>query len=97
MSNVYVEVANRISAVMKSENVGFDFAFSQVMQNYNLDYATTRREVGSILGKRKKRPRKKKISGQQMNLFAKMTKEEHLSDAANCEASLTAGIPAHDL
>ncbi|HAS84590.1 MAG TPA: hypothetical protein DCS23_00740 [Candidatus Yonathbacteria bacterium] len=98
MSNdIYVEVANRISFVMKSEKIGFDFAFAQVMRNYNLDFATTRREVGSILGKRKKRPRKLKISGQQMNLFSKMTRDEHIEDAGKCEASLIAGIPAHDL
>lgn len=95
--NIYVEVADKISATMRVERVDFDFAFAQVMQNYNLDFATTRREVGSILGKRKKRPRQKKISGRQMNLFSKMTREEHLCDATEHEASLTAGIPAHDL
>ena len=97
MSNIYVEVANRVSFVMKSERIGFDFAFTQVMRNFNLDWATARREVGSILGKRKKRPRKEKVSGQQMNLFAKMTRDEYIEDAGKCEASLTAGIPAHDL
>ena len=97
MSNIYVEIADRISFIMKSEKESFDSAFTQVMQNFNLDWATTRREVGSILGSRKKGPRRKKSPGQQMNLFSKMTKEEHLSDAKKCEASLTAGIPIHDL
>ncbi|PIQ35711.1 MAG: hypothetical protein COV32_00555 [Candidatus Yonathbacteria bacterium CG10_big_fil_rev_8_21_14_0_10_43_136] len=97
MSNIYVDVANRVSFIMRSERIGFDFAFAQVMRNFNHDWTTARREVGSILGKRKKRQRKEKVSGQQMNLFSKMTREEHMSDAAKHEVSLIAGIPAHDL
>ncbi len=72
MPNVYREITDEISATMHK---GFDFnaAFLSVMQHYKgLDWSTTRREVGSLLGSRKKRkppvvtvekkPRVKKLS-----------------------------------
>ncbi len=55
MPNVYRDIADEISATMHK---GFDFnaAFLSVMQHYKgLDWSTTRREVGSLLGSRKKR------------------------------------------
>lgn len=98
MSNVYVTVADKISATMRADKCGFDTAFASIMKNHqNLDWAMTRREVGSILGKRKKRkPRLIKIPKQLDFLFGR-PREEVLADAAKQEALLTRGIPAHDL
>lgn len=98
MTDVYRTVANAISTTMRENNCTFNAAFTAVMQNYkHLDWATTRREVGSILGKRKKRkPRLIKIP-QQLDLLFGRPRDEVLADAAEQEANLTRGIPAHDL
>lgn len=98
MDSVYADVANEVSHVMRKKEMGFDAAFAQVMRNYkNFDWAKTRREVGSILGKRKRRPRKKDGMTKQLNLFLKNRKNETLQDARESEASLVEGIPEHDL
>jgi hypothetical protein len=82
---------------MRKKEMGFDAAFAKVMQNYkNFDWAETRREVGSILGKRKRRPRKKKDAAKQLSLFPRRSKKEALRDAAENEVSLVAGIPEDD-
>ena len=97
MSDIYRTIADAISTTLRENNCTFDAAFSTVMQNYkHLDWATTRREVGSILGKRKKRPRKAKTP-RQLDLLFGRPREEVLADAAEAEATLIRGIPAHDL
>ncbi len=56
MPNVYDEVADKISADMSKYECDFSAAFKSVMQNYKeLDWSTTRRKVGSLLGRRPKR------------------------------------------
>ncbi|MBI5078066.1 MAG: hypothetical protein HZB11_01700 [Candidatus Yonathbacteria bacterium] len=90
-------MANEVSYVMRKQEMGFDAAFAKVMQNYkNFDWATTRREVGSILGKRKRRERKKSSTAKQLNLFPKNRRGKVLEDAAKSEASLVVGIPEDD-
>ncbi|OHA84112.1 MAG: hypothetical protein A2937_02870 [Candidatus Yonathbacteria bacterium RIFCSPLOWO2_01_FULL_47_33b] len=98
MPDIYRTVADAVSTVLRENNCTFDAAFSAVMQNYkHLDWTTTRREVGSMLGKRKKRkPSKVKIP-KQLDLLFGRPRDEVLADAAEQEANLTRGIPAHDL
>ncbi len=101
MPGVYSDVADKISAVMRENRCNFNTAFLAVIQNYkNLDWAITRREVGRLLGSRKKSkslvPRVVKIS-QQINLMFGRPREEILADSARQEAELIAGIPEHDL
>lgn len=93
---IYIEIANRISFALK-EGKKFDDAFAEIMRNYrNLDWATTRREIGSILGNRKRRQRKK-IPEQQDLIFFEMSRAVAVRDATLHEASLMHGIPEHDL
>lgn len=97
MEPIYVELANKVAATMRADKKDFDTAFAEVMQNYqHYDWKTTRIKIGSILGKRKKRPRKKQ-SGKQLNLFFGIQLNEMVKDAKECEASLIAGIPENDL
>lgn len=98
MSDIYRTVADAVSTTLRKNNCTFDAAFSAVMQNYkHLDWATTRREVGSILGKRKKRKPRKIKTPQQFDLLFGRPREEVLADAAEAEATLIRDIPAHDL
>jgi hypothetical protein len=98
VSDVYRTIADAISTTLRENNCTFNAAFTAVMQNYkHLDWATTRREIGSILGKRKKRkPRQIKMP-KQLDLLFGRPREEVLAEAAEQEINLTRGIPAHDL
>lgn len=98
MTDIYRTVADAVSTVLRENNCTFNAAFSAVMQNYkHLNWVTTRSKVGSLLGSRKKRkPSKIKIP-KQLDLLFGRPREEVLADAAEQEASLTRGIPAHDL
>lgn len=98
MADVYRTIADAISTVLRENSCTFDAAFSAVMQNYkHIDWATAKSQVGSILGSRKKRkPRTIKIP-KQLDLLFDRPREEVLAEAAQQEAQLTHGIPAHDL
>ena len=98
MTDIYRTIADAISTTLRQNNCTFNAAFTAVMQNYkHLDWATTRSKVGSLLGSRKKRkPRKIKMP-KQLDLLFGRPREEVLADAAEQEANLTRGIPAHDL
>lgn len=82
---------------MRRDGVLFDSAFYQVMQGYNLDWGTTRREVGKILGRRNKGVRKKKKNPGDVFSFSGLSRSSLLHDASVCEQSLIAGLPADDL
>ena len=98
MDKIYIEIADRVAAVMRVDKKGYPVAFTEVMQNYrNLDWKATKIVIGSILGKRKRRPRKKKVSITQLELFLEMSLNELVKDARECEASLVVGIPENDL
>lgn len=95
MRDINIEIANKVSATMRENRIGFVTAFTQVMNSCypSLDWATTKIAVGGILGKRKRRPRKKKIPASQL---AFLFDKETVRDAKKCEESLLAGIPPDD-
>lgn len=90
-NSVYVKIADEISFIMRKKAVGFNAAFTEAMNNNRgLDWETTRREVGRVLGKRARRPRNTELQ--------EFLSLDHIRrDAARCEASLIAGVPAEDL
>lgn len=75
---------------MRTKGVDFNTAFAEAVCGRNLDWETTRREVGSILGKKSRRPR-----STELQKFLSL--DSIRRDAARCEASLIAGVPLEDL
>jgi len=95
MASVISEIANRVSATMRENGVGFDTAYRIVMRSYPYhSLEETKKAVGRELGRRKRRPRKKKVTPEQLNL---LLDEEVLTSARQHELALTAGIPEDDL
>ncbi len=88
--SIYTDVANKISSIMRTKGVDFNTAFKEAVCGRNLDWETTRREVGKILGNRARRPRSTEIQ-------EFLSRDYIQRDAARCAASLTAGIPAEDM
>ena len=90
-NSTYVRIADEISFIMRKKGVGFDAAFTETMKdNSGLDWETTRREVGRVLGNRARRPRSTELQ-------EFLARDYIQRDAARCAASLTAGIPAEDM
>lgn len=97
MADVYREVADKVSAVMRIQKADFNSAFVEVMRNYSLDWKTTKAEIGRILGRRKKGSHTKKVPPEQESFdFAGAYREMLVQGAREHEQLLTAGIPAHD-
>lgn len=98
MADVYREVADKVSAVMRIGKKDFNTAFMEVMRNYNLDWKKTKSEIGRILGSRKKGPRIKKAPPEQESFdFAGAYRAMLAQGAREHEQLLTAGIPPHDM
>lgn len=92
--SIYTGLADKISSIMRTKKVDFNTAFIEAVQGRNLDWETTRREVGSILGKRPRQPR---VTDSTEKLRKFLSRDSIRRDAARCEASLIAGVPAEDL
>ena len=97
MDAIYIEIADKVAAALRQDKKGFDAAYGAVMQNYqNLDFVSTKPIIGSILGSRKHGPRRKKVPGEQMNLYFTVSRDEHIKCAKDHEDLLTANIPESD-
>ena len=90
-NSIYIKIADEVSFTMRKKGVGFNTAFTETMKDSSgLDWETTRREVGKILGNRARRPRSTELQ-------EFLSRDYIQRDATRCAASLTAGIPAEDM
>lgn len=107
MPEIIKEIADKVIATMRIDKVNFGTAYNSVYYGgYQLlDYRATKSAVGSELGKRKKKRNPKTSpppTAKQRELDlgvsrAEAMREYQIREAAAHEASLTAGLPDHDL
>lgn len=97
--DVIKEIANKLMATKREDNVDFNTAFTTVMLDYpNYNLASTKSAVGSELGRRNKgKKRQPKKQPRQAELPFGISRSQALKDAREHEESLTAGLPEHDL